>query len=96
MRVVRHHGAHFDRLIIVATVLGHESNLLVRPIAAGVSVTHFNNRFTANAAGVTYNAEVYRYKNTDDVTMGWLTWHVADGAMKSSAPRLMPDVGLTE
>lgn len=57
-----------DRLIVVATVLGHESNLIVRPIADGISVSHFNNRVTANAADVTYTAEVYRYNNMDGVT----------------------------
>lgn len=50
----------FGSLIVVATVLGHEQHLLVRPTDKGFTVFHFNDRFTANAAGVTYNFEAYR------------------------------------
>lgn len=41
------------------TVLGHESDLLMRPLADGFAVSHFNDRFTANARGITYTFEVY-------------------------------------
>ena len=47
-------------LLVVVTVLGHDSNLLVRPTANGVQVSHYNDRYSANRPGVTYNFEAYR------------------------------------
>jgi hypothetical protein len=44
---------------VVLTILGEESDLLVRPIRDGFNVSHFNDRFTANAKGVTYTCEAY-------------------------------------
>jgi len=53
------HRMSLGPLNIVATLLGHDTNLLVRPILDGVIVSHFNNRFTANASGVRYAVEAY-------------------------------------
>jgi hypothetical protein len=53
------HRIPLGHLNIVATFLGHEANLLVRPVVGAVSVSHFNNRFTANASGVKYTLEAY-------------------------------------
>ena len=43
----------------VLTILGQDSDLLVRTLADGFNVSHFNDRFTANAKGVTYTVEAY-------------------------------------
>lgn len=50
----------FDDLLIVVTVLGHESNLLIRPFDNGVQVIHYNDRYSANRPGATYSFEAYR------------------------------------
>lgn len=47
-------------LLVVVTVLGHDRNLLVRPTANGVQVSHYNDRYSANRPGTTYNCEIYR------------------------------------
>lgn len=44
----------------VLTVLGEDSDLLVRAQPNGFTVSHRNARYTANAAGVTYTWEAYR------------------------------------
>lgn len=49
-----------DDLLVVITVLGHESNLLVRPTADGFQVLHYNDRYSANQPGATYTFEAYR------------------------------------
>lgn len=49
-----------DELLVVITVLGHESNLLVLPTEEGVQVRHYNNRYSANQPGATYTFEAYR------------------------------------
>jgi hypothetical protein len=51
--------ARIGHLAIIATILGSEDHLLAKPIVNGVRVQHFNDRFTANAAGVTYTFEAY-------------------------------------
>lgn len=48
-----------DDLLVVITVLGHESNLLVLPTEDGFQVRHYNDRYSANQQGVTYNFEAY-------------------------------------
>ena len=40
---------------IVLTVLGHEHNLLLKPLEDGFEVSHFNSRFSTNRKDVTYN-----------------------------------------
>ena len=47
-------------LLVVVTVLGHDNNLLVRPTANGVQVSHYNDRYSASRPGATYNFEAYR------------------------------------
>lgn len=47
-------------LLVVITVLGHDSNLLVRPTANGFQVCHYNDRYSANRPGMTYKFEAYR------------------------------------
>ena len=47
-------------LLVVVTILGHDNNLLVRPTANGVQVSHYNARYSANRPGVTYDCEAYR------------------------------------
>ena len=49
-----------DRFEALLTVFGHESDLLIRPHETGFTVSHFNNRFTANAPGAAYNFEAYQ------------------------------------
>lgn len=49
-----------DDLLVVITVFGHESNLLVRPTEEGFQVRHYNDRYSANQPGATYNFEAYR------------------------------------
>lgn len=46
-------------LLVVLTLLGDDSNLLVRPIPNGFSVSHKNSRYSANAPGVRYTWEAY-------------------------------------
>jgi hypothetical protein len=46
-------------LEIFITLLGHESNLLIRPTQDGFVVAHRNERFSTNRKGVTYVAEAY-------------------------------------
>ena len=53
------HEARIGSLTVMLTVLGNEEHLLVKPIVNGVRVHHFNDRFTANAKGVTYEYEAY-------------------------------------
>lgn len=50
----------FGDLQVLLTVLGHDDNLLVRPTQSGVTVTHFNERYSANQPGRTYTVEAYR------------------------------------
>ncbi len=50
----------FDELFVVVTVLGHHSNLLIRPIDNGVQVNHYNDRYSVNRPGATYSFEAYR------------------------------------
>jgi hypothetical protein len=50
-----------DDLLVVVTVLGHDSNLLLRPTTNGFQVNHYNDRYSANRPGVTYNFEAYRW-----------------------------------
>ncbi|MEA1946313.1 MAG: hypothetical protein U9N83_03300 [Thermodesulfobacteriota bacterium] len=45
---------------IVATILGHDHNLLIRPKHDGVILSHFNDRYTANKPGQTYFLEAYK------------------------------------
>ena len=52
---------NFEALLII---LGEDSDLLVRPLANGFNVRHFNDRFTANAKGITYTAEAYGRQNS--------------------------------
>ncbi len=47
-------------LIVVITVLGHDSNLLIRPTTDGFQASHYNDRYSANRPGMTYNVEAYR------------------------------------
>jgi hypothetical protein len=47
-------------LLVVITVLGHDSNLLVRPTENGIQVSHYNDRYSASRPGVTYSFEAYR------------------------------------
>lgn len=51
--------ARVGHLGIILTVIGTEAHLLAKPIVNGVRVQHFNDRFTANAKGVTYTFEAY-------------------------------------
>lgn len=44
---------------IVLTFLGHEHNLLIRPLEDGFSVSHYNNRYSCNLKGVEYKYEAY-------------------------------------
>jgi hypothetical protein len=53
------HETRVGHLAIILTVIGTEAHLLAKPIADGVRVQHFNDRFTANAKGVTYTFEAY-------------------------------------
>lgn len=46
---------------IVLTVLGYEHNLLVKPCKDGVTVSHFNIRYSANRPGVKYEYEAYSH-----------------------------------
>jgi hypothetical protein len=46
-------------LIILITVLGHNNNLLIRPLEDGFQVSHYNSRYSANAPGVKYTYEAY-------------------------------------
>lgn len=46
--------------LVVVTVLGHESNLLIRPIHNGIQVNHYNDRYSASRPGETYCFEAYR------------------------------------
>ena len=39
---------------IILTMLGHESNLLIKPNQTGFTVSHFNSRFSANRKDVKY------------------------------------------
>lgn len=48
-----------DDLLVVVTVLGHESNLLIRPTPNGFQANHYNDRYSADRPGVTYNFEAY-------------------------------------
>jgi hypothetical protein len=48
------------RFDAILTVLGHDSDLLIRPQEIGFTVTHFNDRFTANAQGAIYTFEAYQ------------------------------------
>lgn len=58
-------NARVDRLefeqepLVVTTILGHQENLLVKPLEDGFSVSHYNARYTANADGVDYSVEAY-------------------------------------
>ncbi|MCX5886178.1 MAG: hypothetical protein NT096_09765 [Proteobacteria bacterium] len=53
------HEARIGHLGVIVTVIGSEAHLLVKPIGDGVRVQHINDRFTANAKGVTYTFEAY-------------------------------------
>jgi hypothetical protein len=53
------HEARFGQIGVILTVLRNEDHLLVKPIVDGVRVQHVNDRFTANAKGVTYAFEAY-------------------------------------
>jgi hypothetical protein len=44
---------------IIITVLGHDHNILIRPLADGFRVSHINSRYTANSKGVDYTYEAY-------------------------------------
>ena len=46
-------------LEIIITLLGHESNLLIRPTQNGFVVAHLNERLSTNRKGVKYVAEAY-------------------------------------
>ncbi|MBI2595024.1 MAG: hypothetical protein HYW38_02085 [Candidatus Colwellbacteria bacterium] len=50
----------FQEPWVILTVLGHEHNLLLKPIADGFRASHFNSRYTTNAPGVQYSYEAYR------------------------------------
>lgn len=47
----------FGNFSLILTVLGHDSNLLVRADKDNFYVSHFNSRFSANAEGVNYSWE---------------------------------------
>jgi hypothetical protein len=49
----------FGNFSIILTVLGHDSNLLVRADKDNFYVSHFNSRFSANQEGVNYSWEAY-------------------------------------
>jgi hypothetical protein len=49
----------FGDFSLVLTVLGHDTNLLVRPDKDGFTVSHFNSRFSTNQEGVTYSYEAW-------------------------------------
>ncbi len=51
--------AEIGALEILITLLGHESNLLIRPTQDGFIVAHRNERFSTNRKGVKYVAEAY-------------------------------------
>ncbi len=44
---------------IVLTFLGHDHNLLIKPIEDGFTVSHFNSRFSTNRKDVEYTYEAY-------------------------------------
>lgn len=44
---------------IVLTFLGHEHNLLIKPMKDGFSVSHFNDRYSTNRLGVNYEFIAY-------------------------------------
>jgi len=48
----------FGNFSLILTVLGHDSNLLVRADKDNIYVSHFNSRFSANKEGVNYSWEV--------------------------------------
>ena len=45
---------------VVLTILGHDHNLLIRPAENGVSVEHYNSRFSASLLGQQYQYEAYK------------------------------------
>ena len=47
----------FGNLSLILTVLGHDSNLLIRADKDSFYVSHFNSRFSANQKGVNYSWE---------------------------------------
>ena len=47
----------FGNFSLILTVLGHDSNLLVRADKDSFYVSHFNSRFSANQKGVNYSWE---------------------------------------
>ncbi|MFC1990986.1 hypothetical protein ACFLU9_02410, partial [Chloroflexota bacterium] len=47
----------FGNFSLILTVLGHDSNLLVRADKDNIYVSHFNSRFSANKDGVNYSWE---------------------------------------
>ena len=48
-----------DGLLVVLTIIGHEDQLLIKPIEDGFSVHHYNARYSANRAGIEYDYEAY-------------------------------------
>lgn len=52
----------FESFMVVLTVLGHDSNLLIRPRPKGVAISHFNSRFSANAKGFKYSLEGLKFR----------------------------------
>jgi hypothetical protein len=49
----------FSNFSLILTVLGHDSNILVRADKDNFYVSHFNSRFSANQKGVNYSWEAY-------------------------------------
>jgi len=49
----------FGNFSLILTVLGHDSNLLVRTDKDNFYVSHFNSRFSMNQKGVNYSWEAY-------------------------------------
>lgn len=52
----------FGKVWLIITLLGHEENYLIKPEKQAFKVRHINKRFTANADGNNFIAEVYSKK----------------------------------
>jgi hypothetical protein len=50
---------HFEPWLVL-TILGHDHNLLIRPAENGISVEHYNSRFSASRPGQQYQWEAYK------------------------------------